>query len=159
MAQQEYGSEYKAHLLEQYKLYVEMMDKVTERRGQTNAFYISLLSALLALSSLLVNKDNAFFSGDKTIFLFALSVLGISFCYVWYININSYKQLNKLKFKVINDVEPLLPYPFYAKEWHFLETDPTNKYRRLSKVEKIIPLIMSIPYCSLLVYSIIRFFK
>ena len=29
-------------LLEQYKLYVEMMDKVSERRGNANSFFITL---------------------------------------------------------------------------------------------------------------------
>jgi len=30
---EEYGPEYRAHLMEQYKLYVEMADRVSQRRA------------------------------------------------------------------------------------------------------------------------------
>ena len=38
--------------LEIYKLHAEMADRVTQRRLQTNRFYISLLTGLIALLSL-----------------------------------------------------------------------------------------------------------
>jgi hypothetical protein len=44
-----YGNGYKEHLLEEYKLYVQMADNVSARRAQANQFYISVLSALLAV--------------------------------------------------------------------------------------------------------------
>ncbi len=157
--QDSYGDDFHEHLLEQYKLYVEMMDKVTERRGQTNTFYISLLSALLALLSLLVNKDNSLFSGDQNILLLILAILGISLCYVWHTNINSYKQLNSLKFKVINEIESQLPFPCYYREWEILREDKNNQYKRLSRIEKFVPLIIVIPYLCLFIYSTYNFFK
>ena len=154
-----YGENFQAHLLEQYKLYVQMMDKVTERRGQTNAFYISLLSGLLALLYFLVDKNNLLFSGDQNILLLVLAILGIALCYVWHTNINSYKQLNSLKFKVINEMESHLPFPCYYREWEILSEDKRNQYRRLNKVEKFVPLILAIPYFCLLLYSIYNLFK
>ena len=36
-------------LLEQYKLYVEMMDKVSERRGNANSFFITLHTVVLGI--------------------------------------------------------------------------------------------------------------
>jgi hypothetical protein len=48
-SEREYEEAFKQHLLEQYNLYVEMADRITTRRAQTNRFYISLLSGLLAL--------------------------------------------------------------------------------------------------------------
>lgn len=154
-----YEGKFYEYLIEQYKLYVEMMDRVTERRGQTNTFYISLLSGLLALLSLLVNKDNNLFSGDRSILLLILAILGICLCYVWYTNINSYKQLNSLKFKVIYKMESHLPFPCYYREWEILSEDKNNKYRRLNKVEKFVPLILAIPYFCLFIYSTYSLFK
>lgn len=145
---------FQEYLLEQYKVYVEMMDKVTERRGQLNKFYITLLSSLLALPSFLLNKDNALFSGDTTIVLLGIAFLGVCLCYVWFVNINSYKQLNSLKFKVIDEMESLLPFACYRREWEILNGDVKNKYRRLSKIEKFVPIILAIPYIVLLFYSI-----
>jgi hypothetical protein len=47
-----YGDKFQDHLMEQYKICVEMADRVSVRRNQANSFYISLLSALIALLSL-----------------------------------------------------------------------------------------------------------
>ncbi|MBD3562986.1 hypothetical protein H6S82_29705, partial [Planktothrix sp. FACHB-1355] len=76
-------------LLEQYKMYVEMMDRITERRGKMNTFYVSLLSILLALLSLLADTNKKLFSGTGETLLLVSSLLGLILCYVWYININS----------------------------------------------------------------------
>ncbi|MGQ4646501.1 RipA family octameric membrane protein [Lyngbya aestuarii] len=150
-----YGENFQPHLLEQYKLYVEMMDRVSARRGQANTFYISLLSGLLALLSLIIDKK--LFLEYQAVVLLATAILGLVLCYVWYANINSYKQLNSLKFKVINEIEPYLPFPCYLREWEILkEENKSQQYRRLTKVEKYVPFILAIPYLCLLVYSIYR---
>lgn len=39
--------DYQAHLLEQYKLYVGMADKISERRQSANSYFLSLNTALL----------------------------------------------------------------------------------------------------------------
>lgn len=153
---------FEGHLLEQYKLYVEMMDRISARRVQTNSFYISLLSGLLAWLSLVVNKDISKFQ-DTTfqgLAILALAILGIILCFVWYINIHSYKQLNSGKFRVISEMEQHLPFPCYDKEWYMLQND--NKYQGYltqTKVEKYIPFILAIPYVALLVYSVLSLIK
>jgi hypothetical protein len=138
------------HLVEQYKLYVEMMDRVTARRGHANQFYLSLLSALLGILTLFADaqKNLAY---PKTLFLL-LSVLGLILCISWWVTIHSYKQLNYLKFKVIHEMEEKLPFPCYKREWE-IEDGKTVKYRRLSKVEKFIPILSGVIYLVLVVYS------
>ena len=42
-----YGSEFQSHILEQYKLYVEMADRLSARRVQLTTLYTSILSGLL----------------------------------------------------------------------------------------------------------------
>ena len=49
MSSDDYGPEYNNHLLEQYKLYVEMADRVSQRRDQSNRFYVTIVSALAAI--------------------------------------------------------------------------------------------------------------
>jgi hypothetical protein len=51
-----YESDSKSLLLEQYKLYVEMHDRISARRNQMNSFFISLLSGLLAFFSIVGNQ-------------------------------------------------------------------------------------------------------
>ena len=51
--EEEYGENYKAHLLEQYKLYVEMADRISARRQTANSFFLSINTAIIALISYL----------------------------------------------------------------------------------------------------------
>lgn len=41
-----YGPEYKPHLLELYKLYVEMADHISDRREKANSFFLTINTAL-----------------------------------------------------------------------------------------------------------------
>lgn len=158
---EKYGENFQHHLIEQYKMYVEMMDRVTDRRGKANTFYLSLLSGLLALLSLLVDKN--LFSGSKDVLVLILAILGLVLCWVWYINIESSKQLNKLKFKIIYEMEEYLPFACYKREWEILDDTNRDKqhkqYKRITKVEKYVPFILAIPYLGLLIYSIFSLLK
>jgi hypothetical protein len=74
----DYGEDYRAHLLEQYKLFVEMMDRTTSRRSATNRYFLSvntvLLAALAGLSKTgLVNLQLGW--------IFFVAVAGIVLCY------------------------------------------------------------------------------
>jgi hypothetical protein len=150
-----YGSEFKTHILEQYKLYVEMADRVSSRRVQIASFYTSILSALLALLSITSNKD--IFQGSQSFVLLTVSILGLCLCLAWAANINSYKQLNSLKFKVIHEMEYHLPFPCYDREWQILKEDRKRRsYFRLTAVEKYSPIILAVPYLCLFLYSITK---
>lgn len=150
-----YGSEFKTHLLDQYKLYVEMADRVSSRRTQIASFYTSILSALLALLSITSNKE--LFQGPQSFVLLTVAILGLCLCLAWAANINSYKQLNSLKFKVIHEMEAYLPFPCYDREWKILKEDKNRRYYfRLTAVEQYIPMILAVPYLCLFVYSFIK---
>lgn len=138
-------------LLEIYKLHVEMADRVSNRRLQTNCFYFVLVSGLLTLSSFIISKN--IFVGYGKAMLIAVAVLGILLCVVWVINIHSYKQLNSGKFQVIHDLEQKLSYAFYTKEWAGLKKGEEAKaYFQLTKAETFVPLLMMLPYLFLLIW-------
>jgi hypothetical protein len=86
-----------------------------------------------------------------------VSILGLILCVLWYINIQSYKQLNAGKFEVIRDIEQYLPYLCYSKEWKILgEGKESKKYFQLTKVEQYVPLIFFIPYVLMLSYFFVN---
>lgn len=148
----DYGQQYKDHLIEQYKLFVEMADNVSARRAQTNAFYITVLSALLAIVSIAAEK---FPSDVQLVTFLAVSLLGGTLCYVWNVNIRSYRQLNSGKFKVIHEMEEQLPYPCYTREWEFLgKGENAQKYLQLTRIERYVPYLMAVPFVLLFCYSI-----
>lgn len=143
-------------LVEQYKLYVEMADNVSARRTQTNSFYVTVLSGLLAVLSLVIESVP---SEAQNIAFGAVAVLGVILCYIWFINIRSYQQLNTGKFAVIHELEQQLPYSGYAREWKFLgEGREGKKYLQLTRVEQNVPLLLAIPYVLLLTYSVYQLF-
>ncbi len=140
-------------LIEQYKLYVEMADRISARRSDTNKFYISLLTALLVILSIVVEKN--ILSNIQGFVFIAIGILGIALCLVWLVNIRSYSQLNSGKFKVIHEMEKQLPYACYEREWEILGKGvDRKKYFQLTRIEQFVPLILAIPYLLLLAYSL-----
>lgn len=153
MKKEEYGEKFKEHLLEQYKLYVEMADRISSRRAQTNRFYISLLSGLFALLSIVIGSN--ILGEFQTIIFISVAILGFALCVLWDINIRSYRQLNSGKFKIIHEMEQYLPFPCYDKEWEILGKGKEAKtYLQLTRVEQYVPIILAIPYILLLIYSL-----
>lgn len=153
MNKEEYGGHFKEHLLEQYKLYVEMADRISDRRERSNRFYISLLSALLALLSIIVGRN--ILNRLQTVVFMTIGILGLGLCSLWIINIRSYRQLNSGKFKVIHEMEQNLPFNCYDREWEILgEGKEPKSYLQLTRVEQYIPIILAIPYLLLFLYSL-----
>ena len=153
MRKEEYGEQFKEHLLEQYKLYVEMADRVSDRRERTNRFYISLLSVLLALLSIVFGRN--ILDEFQTVVFLTIGVLGLGLCVLWNINIRSYRQLNSGKFKVIHEMEQNLPFSCYDREWKILgEGKEAKTYLQLTRVEQYVPVILAVPYLLLFIYSL-----
>ena len=140
MEKTSYGEHYQTYLLEQYKLYVEMSDRISARRGQVNSFYISLLSGLLAVLFLFGNKQTDVSIQGKLMFLL-ISAVGLTLCAVWLFNIRSLKRLNSAKFKVIHEIENLLPFACYDKEWEIMQQDKSFQDLQQTQIEQFIPLV------------------
>ncbi|HAD96320.1 MAG TPA: hypothetical protein DCG19_02880 [Cryomorphaceae bacterium] len=137
-------------LLEQYKLYVEMADRVSQRRQTANRFYISLLSGLGGLYLLLKEILNT----QPNIIIWAILIIIISL--LWWLTINSYRQLNSGKFKVIHEMEQQLPFACYDREWDYLGRGKNGKlYRQLSKVEGYVPLVIIVLSAMLITTSLL----
>ena len=131
-----------------------MADNISWRRLQTNKFYTSVLSLPIAILAFVFDKEPVYLANLHFISLL-IAIMGIIISIVWSVNINSYRQLNTGKFKVIHDMEKELAYACYSTEWELLSKGKNSKkYLQLTKVERIIPLIFSIPYWLLLLYAL-----
>jgi hypothetical protein len=125
-------------LFEQYKLYVEMMDKVSERRSTANSFYLTANSLLVtALAGILAVERDI----DRPIWLIVPAIAGVLLALNWYRIIQSYRNLNSHKFKIIHLLESRLPARLYDAEWVVAEQGKTDSYIPLSHIESWIPLI------------------
>jgi len=137
-----YGRNYQNHFIEQYKIFVESSERITEKRMNTNKFYLALNSLLFGLAT--------YISFDKNIVTIILSGIGILISFIWKESISSYKELNSAKFKVILDMEKYLPAcPFKKEDEHL------KGYYKITKLEKFVPIIFIILYIILIIVSII----
>jgi hypothetical protein len=146
------------HFIEQYKLYVEMTDRMLARRAQANSFYTSLLTGLIAFPSLFGGQN--ILDGFKQVSFLGISLLGLLLCFLWAVTIRAYRDLSTSKFQVINEMENLMPFSCYQKEWDILMAVRKGKpYTKLTLIEQYIPLLIAIPYATLLIYSILGLMK
>ncbi len=155
--EQDYGVEYQNHLFEQYKLFIESVEKTSDRRQQANNYFITINTALISFIGLSF-QINLFKNLPWLKILFA--VLGIVICFVFYFLIKSYKQLNTGKFAVIHEIEKHLPLALYKYEWQVLgEGKDKTKYYPFSHVELWIPRIFGILYLALGICFVVLLFK
>lgn len=136
----------KNQVLEQYKLYVEMADRISSRRDNANSFFLGVNSFLTGLISYFIDKGNVIEGHlSATIILIVLLVE----CFIWYRLIISYKQLNTAKFQVVGELEEALPSsPYHKAEWkdYLKEGKVRSIYWPLSHVESKIPMLFSVLY-------------
>jgi hypothetical protein len=143
-----YGSEelYYCHVFEQYKIFVEMADRISARRSLANSFFLTLHTVLISVAGFTYEK------GPK-IENFAINIFPLIFvlalCYVWLRVIESYKHLNEAKYKVIGEYERSLPTsPYWEAEWvNGLSSGNQSKfYRPTTNFETWVPKLFMVFY-------------
>ncbi len=135
-----------SHLLDQYKLYVEMADRVSQRRTNANTYFLSVNSAILAfVGYLTTNKSPEY--------MWLLAIAGCMLTLFWYNIVHSYRKLNTAKWQVVQDIEKRLPISPYDAEWDAVERGINPKlYRPVSHIEAWVPGVF-------LLLHLIVFFK
>lgn len=121
-----------------------MADNISERRVTTNNFFLTLNTGILGFSVL--------FKSDNEVLI---SIIGLIIIGLWIHTINNYKKLNSYKFKVINELEKKLPAKPYNYEWDIMDNgNNKRKYKRLTDIERLVPVIFGIMYIGILTYYI-----
>lgn len=142
-----YAGDYPSHLLDQYKLYVEMADRISSRRQAANTFFLSINTLLVTAAGYAKSVDS-----DMDFFYLITAVAGLIICYCWYRLVLSYKHLNSGKFKVIHEIEKLLPLRPYDAEWDAVGRGKVKElYHPFTGIEIRIPWIFFGLYLILIV--------
>ena len=136
------------HMLEQYKIYVEMTDRISSRRITVNSFFLSINTAIIALIVYIKNSNVIGFYG-------LVSLSGAILCFLWYRMIRSYRDLNSGKFKVIHEIENKLPISPYDSEWEAIGRGKNSKlYLPFTHIEMGIPIIFLSIHILVLLHNI-----
>ena len=140
---------YQRDVLEQYKLCLEMADRISQRRGFTNTFFLTFNTAGAGALAAVYDKIDA--AQAVPIFL-----VGIVLCVAWGLLLRSYRTLNTAKFKVIGVLEERLPAsPIWSAEWKALgEGKDWRKHVPLGPLETIVPIGFGTLYAVLALFKI-----
>jgi hypothetical protein len=117
-----------------------MAQGISDRRQTANSFYIALISAFGILSSVLEKGPT---SEVQSTWGYVLSILPaclsvICLCVVWWLTIQSYRRINKAKWRVIEELEnklPNAPGPF-TEERHKLNEERAKPKEERAKLEE-----------------------
>lgn len=130
------GGEYPQYLFEQYKLYVETIDRMSSRRLLAHAFFISLNLIAIATFSTSFKEQGLMPSLIALTPLMVVSLL----CVVWWKIADTYRRINFGRVKAIRELEKLLPVVPYEAEWSAKWKDkPSRLYSSLIGLEHWVP--------------------
>lgn len=148
-----YGESFKADLFEQYKLYVASSEKISERRVSSNNYLLTVNAFLVTSYGLLAASQY------KSYWMILVPIAGVLVSLTWYRIITAYRNLNSVKFKVINEIEQQMPAALYEYEWKMAEEGKGKTYRPLSHLERWVPIIFMILYLSVALINVIGEFR
>ncbi len=135
---------YSDAILEQYKIYVEMADRISARRGFANTFFLTLNSAVFTTVGVFWTTRVHVASW---LLIFPVLVL-LGQCLAWFWLVRSYRQLNAAKYAVVGALEERLPAsPYWRAEWKALgEGKDPSRYWSLTHLEQWIPALFAACY-------------
>lgn len=147
-SKESYGESFQAHLLEQYKLYVQSADNVSARRIASINYVLAINTAIIALYGVIVSTSG------HTQLLIGVPTIGAIVSILWFFIIKSHKDLNEIKFEVvIPELEQHLPAALYQYEWQMIKQRKSKLYNPVTSIESRIPCAFILLHISLILVS------
>ena len=141
--------------LEQYIFYSETADKISDRRTNSNNFFVTLNSTLVTIIGLAIGTNQSVVNVQPL--LLVVPTVGLLVSILWRIVIQSYRDINTAKFTVLHEIEDRLPLRLYSYEWHIAKQGDGTKYRPTYHVEMWIPILFAGLYGVILLVQIFSF--
>lgn len=137
---EELGGRHLDHLVTQYKLYVDMADKVSTRRMVANTFFVGMNTAVAGALAVSL-RDSLDIPRNL---LFGPAIAALLMCLTWWMLILSYRQLNAGKYRVILAMEKRLPSSPYTAEWAALSDGRSKRdYLQITNIELLVPWLFA----------------
>lgn len=134
---------------EQYKLYLDLTDRLSQRRQSVGSFFVTVTTAVVAILGY-AKHERAFIT---------VSVAGLLLSVLWWRIIESYRKLNRARFEIIYAMETLLPLKPYTAEWDFVGRGANSKfYESVSSIEAYVPLLFFVLFACVLLWTVLPHF-
>ncbi len=142
-------------ILEQYRIYTDAKEKFIDRQFATNRFYLVLNIILLVTTYVLSTLTPQYQP------VIVLSVIGIAITLMWWMNIDTYQMLIKVKYaNVLEYLETKLPEQPNHKEFvDYSEMKHKKGVIVFGDFQKILALAITSVYCIVCAYSITNLVK
>ena len=125
-------------IFEEYKMYAEQKENFIDRNFRTNRFY--MISFVAIIFAMIFTGNIVFMSKITATLIFSL--IGISVCALWWMNVDAYNILIKIKFNnVLEVLEEKLPVKPFTEEYKGIEEFKNNKIFMFSDIQKFISVI------------------
>ena len=138
-------------ILQEYKLYTEQKDNFIDRNFNTNRFY--MISFLVVILAMIYTGNVVFMERITATLLFSL--IGISVCALWWMNVDSYNTLIKIKYaNVIEKIEEKLPVKPFTEEYKGIEEFRDKKVFMFSDIQKLIAVFGALFFFAIFVSEV-----
>lgn len=138
-------------IFQEYKMYAEQKENFIDRNFRTNRFY--MISFVAIIFALIFTGNVVFMSFLSATLIFSL--IGISVCALWWMNVDSYNTLIKIKFaNVLEVIEEKLPVKPFTDEYKGIEEFRNNKVFMFSDIQKFIAVIGALFFFAVFVSEI-----
>ena len=122
-------------IFNEYKLYCEQKENFIDRNFKTNKFYMT--AVVILIFALIYTGNVVFLNKISATLIFAL--LGVSVSALWWMNVDSYNTLIKVKFaNVIERIEEKFPIKPFTDEYKGIEEFRNNRVFMFSDIQKLI---------------------
>lgn len=122
-------------IFREYKLYAEQKENFIDRNFKTNKFY---MCAIVVLIFALIYTGNVVFLNKITATL-VFALLGVSISALWWMNVDSYNTLIKVKFSnVLDRIEEKLPIKPFTDEFQGIDECKNKRIFMFSDIQKLI---------------------
>lgn len=142
-------------ILEQYRIYSDAKERFIERQFASNRFYLIINLVIFVTAYIL----SVLFPQYEPVIV--LTILGIAISIMWWMNIDSYQLLIRIKYaKVLEYLETKLPEQPYHKE--YVDYEQAVKRKRLivfGDFQKLLAAVIICIYAYICVYYVFNLIK
>lgn len=138
-------------ILREYKMYSEQKENFIDRNFKTNRFYMASIFVLIIA---LIYTGNVIFL-NKISATLVFSLMGTAICTLWWMNVDSYNTLIKVKFaNVLEKIEEKLPVKPFTDEYKGIEDFRNNKVFMFSDIQKLIAVVAALFFFAVFISEI-----
>lgn len=138
-------------IFREYQLYSEQKENFIDRNFKTNKFY--MVSIFVLIIAMIYTGNIIFLNKISATLVFSL--LGVSVSALWWMNVDSYNTLIKIKYaNVIEKIEEKFPIKPFTDEYQGIDEYRGKKIFMFSDIQKLIAVISALFFFAVFVNEI-----